>query len=715
MSVDHASTIRAALRCGSLRCSCNQGLGNTHCPTHTDKNPSLSVDEKDGIVVVHCFAGCNPNDVMKELQQQGLWIDARRGGGGSATPLKTDATTQQSLGLTVAQYAKAKGLDERKLSEFGLTDIYYQNEPAVRIPYFDATGNDVSAQFRLSLEGSNRFKFKSGSKPILYGQWLIAGCDTSKGITIVEGASDCHTLWQEGFQGIGLPGAANWKDQRDAQLVDSFDVIYVVIEPDKGGDAVTNWLSKSVIRERVRLVSLGRFNDPNELFRDDPARFKERFQTALNESIPWAKHAADIVDEERTVAWEQCRHLAELPEILKRVSLEMQGAGVVGEERTVKLLYLILTSGITDKPKNVSLKGLSSGGKSYIVENTLKFFPSSSYYALTAMSERALAYSDEPLDHRHLVIYEAAGLNSEFASYLIRSLLSEGRIAYDTVEKTSEGLKAKHIEREGPTGLIVTTTSVQLHPENETRMLSITVKDSREQTRKIMLSVAARASGSEYAASNQVTPEMEAWHALQVWLRRSEHRVVIPYAEALADAIPPLAVRLRRDISTLLGLIETHAILHQVTREKDSTGRIIATLADYAVVRELIADLLAEGVEATVSDTVRETVATIHSLNGDVKDATCSTAQVAKTLKLDRATAYRRIDSAINLGHLINIETRKHKPYQVAVGEPLPDKQNLLPTVEALAGCSVAPDIEGLRPPLPSTEQEEVIEWTTQR
>ena len=33
----------------------------------------------------------------------------------------------------------------------------------------------------------------------------------------------------------------------------------------------------------------------------------------------------------------------------------------------------------------------------------------SAFYALTAMSDRALAYSDEPLKHRHLVTYEAAG------------------------------------------------------------------------------------------------------------------------------------------------------------------------------------------------------------------------------------------------------------------------------------------------------------------
>jgi hypothetical protein len=100
------------------------------------------------------------------------------------------------------------------------------------------------------------------------------------------------------------------------------------------------------------------------------------------------------------------------------------------------------------------------------------------YHALSAMSERALAYSEEPLVHRFLVLYEAAGLRSDFTSYLLRSLLSEGRVRYETVEKTPDGLRSRVIEREGPTGLLVTTTAIGLHPENETRLLSITVTDT---------------------------------------------------------------------------------------------------------------------------------------------------------------------------------------------------------------------------------------------
>ena len=130
------------------------------------------------------------------------------------------------------------------------------------------------------------------------------------------------------------------------------------------------------------------------------------------------------------------------------------------------------------------------GGKSYLLTLVLSFFLDSAYHSLSAMSEHALVYSKEPLAHRFMVFYEAAGLGGDFSTYLMRSLLSEGRLKYETVEKTEGGLIARLIEREGPTGLLVTTTEVKLHPENETRLFSIPVTDTQEQTKQILIKMA---------------------------------------------------------------------------------------------------------------------------------------------------------------------------------------------------------------------------------
>lgn len=44
------------------------GQWSARCPAHADKGPSLSVRETpEGAVLVHCFAGCTPNEVAGAL------------------------------------------------------------------------------------------------------------------------------------------------------------------------------------------------------------------------------------------------------------------------------------------------------------------------------------------------------------------------------------------------------------------------------------------------------------------------------------------------------------------------------------------------------------------------------------------------------------------------------------------------------------------------
>ena len=34
------------------------------CPAHDDKRPSMTVTEKDGMVLMHCFSGCSIHEVL---------------------------------------------------------------------------------------------------------------------------------------------------------------------------------------------------------------------------------------------------------------------------------------------------------------------------------------------------------------------------------------------------------------------------------------------------------------------------------------------------------------------------------------------------------------------------------------------------------------------------------------------------------------------------
>lgn len=396
--------------------------------------------------------------------------------------------------------------------------------------------------------------------------------------------------------------------------------------------------------------------------------------------------------------------LAREPDILARFDADIERAGLVGESKVARIIFLAIVSRLLDQIVSIAIKGTSSAGKSYAIKRALAFFPPSAYWELSAMSERALAYSREPLKHRMLVLFEAAGMAGDLQTYLLRSLLSEGRVRYETVEKTKNGLEAKLIDREGPTGLIVTTTEVRLHPENETRLFSVVANDTVEQTRRVLRQLA------QDGGSGDV--DYEGWHALQEWLAKGPTDVVIPYAEALAHLVQPVAVRLRRDFGSVLALIRAHALLHRATRALDMHGRVVANITDYAVVRGLVADLVAEGVEATVSDTVRQTVQAVGELATDGK--TVTSAEVARRLKLDSGATLRRVKAAISRGYVLNDEDRRGRPARLRLGEPLPDQVDVLPTVEVLGegDCTVAVASGGIEKQEPdSTDVEPILQY----
>jgi len=142
--------------------------------------------------------------------------------------------------------------------------------------------------------------------------------------------------------------------------------------------------------------------------------------------------------------------------------------------------------------------------------------------------------------------------------------------------------------------------------------------------------------------------------------------------------VPPLAVRLRRDFGALLSLIRAHAILHQATRERDDRGRLVATLDDYSSVHELVADLVSEGIEATVPKSVREAVHAVARLHAQ-EDLPVAVVQVAKELELDRSAASRRIRSAKDRGLLRDLEDNPRKPSRLVPADPLPEDIDILP------------------------------------
>jgi len=371
-------------------------------------------------------------------------------------------------------------------------------------------------------------------------------------------------------------------------------------------------------------------------------------------------------------AFQRCSSLARQPDILSAFVTQLKANGVAGEKRNAEILFLVVLTRFLDEPASVVVKGPSGGGKSFLVESVLKFFPSEAYFSLTSMSEKALIYSRESLVHRMLVICEAAGIPSAKCDLLVRTLLSEHFIKYEVVlpDRTTEVRK-----RPGPTGLIQTTTAEKLHPENETRMLSLKIRTSHEHTKAVLLAVATE--------QPPTIPQLEHWHALHQWLALGPTNVRIPFSKCIAENVNAIDVRLSRSFSIVLNLVKAHALLHRKTRRRTNDGLIVAELQDYEAVWKLVKDIVAENIEAGVAPSVRETVQAVCTLHKGGKHV--SLTSLSEHLDLHKSTVSRRVAEAISLGYVNNLESRDGRTAKLVPGEPLPEDIEILPSPKTAA------------------------------
>lgn len=642
------------------------------CPAHDDREPSLSITVSDDHLLFHCHAGCSQEAVLAVLRAKGLWQE------------KQEAPT----GLTMQEYAVAKGLDIDFLRAEGLSDRSYFDRPAVRIPYFSPDGQEVATRYRLALAKSdgtdNRFRWTKGSKVVPYGLNHLDMARAAGHVTLVEGESDAQTLWQAGQPALGLPGAATWKEQW-AEYLDGIAVVHVVVEPDQGGDAVREWLATSAIRDRARLVRLGDYKDPSALYLSDPAGFQANWRAALDAATPWEELRSAERAEEGRAAYAVARDLLHDPRLMDRIATAIRSLGYVGDLRPALLVYLAMTSRLLERPQNLALIAQSSAGKSYTVDTVLKLMPPDALYLMRAGSSRALVYNEEEFRHRMVVVGKADSIPEDGpAASAIRSLAADNVMTYDVVERDELTGKfgTRHIEKEGPTGMITTGTR-RLREQMATRMLEITVTDDPAHTRNILL---AQARG--LLSDDTPSADLEPFLALQRWLALTgRHSVAVPFAETLARLLPESAaraVRMRRDFRQLLTCVQAVAMLYQEQREKTPDGRVVATIDDYAVARKLLEAVFGSVATDGVTPAVREIVEAVK------QGEQVSQATLAERLGLDKRAVSWRVGRALADGWLVNLEPQRGKPQRLVRGTPLPEDAPVLPRPEEVATYSTS-------------------------
>ncbi len=265
-----------------------EGSWMAFCPAHDDKKSrSLSVAERGDRVLLNCFAGCEPASVLRAvgLELQDLFDDD----GVGFKPKKAEPEPETPYGCTLDQLASKTGLppDFLRCADIRAeeTQCWVSEDvgmvAAVRLPYTAEDGKELGAKFRVKVAGGDKYRAEKGAKLALYGQQFLPAARQTGKLILVEGETDCWTLWKHGIPACGVPGTASTKVLKREHL-EGIRQLYVVEEQDEAGAKFPGKIAERVanlgggpVVLRVRLDA----KDPNDLFKLAPERFKSRFLT----------------------------------------------------------------------------------------------------------------------------------------------------------------------------------------------------------------------------------------------------------------------------------------------------------------------------------------------------------------------------------------------------------------------------------------------------
>lgn len=141
-------------------------------------------------------------------------------------------------------------------------------------------------------------------------------------------------------------------------------------------------------------------------------------------------------------------------------------------------------------------------------------------------------------------------------AYSIRSLVSEGSLAYQYTGYDEDGNKVTIIKKmDGPTSLVTTTIKGRLEAQLEDRLITIHPNTSSKQTQDILNKTAEIASGN-VGQVNEKT--INAWKLYYDSLESVE--VVIPFAGDIAEYVTKggdLPISARRGFKRVLSMVKT--------------------------------------------------------------------------------------------------------------------------------------------------------------
>ena len=278
-----------------------------------------------------------------------------------------------------------------------------------------------------------------------------------------------------------------------------------------------------------------------------------------------------------------CLDFLSSPRLLYRLNGLIGRAGIVGEDESRMLLFLIVISYMNKQPLHALVQGSSGSGKTHIINRIADLMPPENVLRFTRITESSLYnWGEFDLFGKVVVIEDLDGLKED-ALYALREFISNQVLRSSVTIKDKKGNnRSQHKIVKGQFSSLSATTKGETYEDNMNRSFLLAVDESKEQTQKIIDYQNRRIAGV-------VSPDEQAKAIgfIQSMVRKLKHYEIInPYATKLF--LPEKVHKVRRLNEMYQSVIKQVTFLNQYQRKLTSDNRLITEIEDIEQATEIL-------------------------------------------------------------------------------------------------------------------------------
>ena len=269
--------------------------------------------------------------------------------------------------------------------------------------------------------------------------------------------------------------------------------------------------------------------------------------------------------------------------LLANLNKQIGKSGIVGEENSRLLLFLIIISYMNKSPIHAIVQGSSGSGKTHIISRIADLMPGEDVLRFTRITESSLYnWGEFDLFKKIIIIEDLDGLKED-ALYALRELISNQFLSSSVSMKDKKGNnKSTRKEVKGQFSSLSATTKGETYEDNMSRSFLIAVDESKEQTQRIIENQNKRNAGEIDPKESQ-----KAVQFIQSMVRNLKHYEVInPYATKLQ--LPEKVHKIRRLNEMYQAVIKQVTFLNQYQRQLTKDNQLITEIEDIEQATEIL-------------------------------------------------------------------------------------------------------------------------------